>query len=281
MTKYTKLIERAKDQRDRDAAEHCPAEIIALQGEVIAGLESMQAENERLENEVLVQRGMARLANGQRDALQAQLDELRAVICGVGIVGKIAGHDVIVRESVIDLIDRRRNAAKAASAKFMGFDVVVDPTLKPNEMKLVQPQEPAACTCPSGDGSLRWPCPQHPPKGRPIKPEIARAMVDEMDMNDRVLAAIDAEPQAPVGRFVSDGDCGYLELVPHQGPPLAGGQYVFAGPQVQAPLTDAQILQAIRNAPKMPTNYAGWVQDQRIAWGRAILAAAHGVGEPQ
>jgi hypothetical protein len=20
------------------------------------------------------------------------------------------------------------------------------------------------CTCPSGDGSLRWPCPVHPPK---------------------------------------------------------------------------------------------------------------------
>ncbi|AXE37160.1 hypothetical protein [Chromobacterium phragmitis] len=23
---------------------------------------------------------------------------------------------------------------------------------------------PRACTCPSGDGSLRWPCPQHPPE---------------------------------------------------------------------------------------------------------------------
>jgi len=23
--------------------------------------------------------------------------------------------------------------------------------------------EPKGCTCPSGDGSLRWPCPQHPP----------------------------------------------------------------------------------------------------------------------
>lgn len=26
------------------------------------------------------------------------------------------------------------------------------------------PQPPEACTCPSGDGSLRWPCPQHPPE---------------------------------------------------------------------------------------------------------------------
>lgn len=24
--------------------------------------------------------------------------------------------------------------------------------------------EAKTCTCPSGDGSLRWPCPVHPPK---------------------------------------------------------------------------------------------------------------------
>lgn len=24
--------------------------------------------------------------------------------------------------------------------------------------------EVKTCTCPSGDGSLRWPCPVHPPK---------------------------------------------------------------------------------------------------------------------
>jgi hypothetical protein len=43
------------------------------------------------------------------------LDELRATICGVGIVGQINGDDVIRRESVIDLIDRRRLAASVAS----------------------------------------------------------------------------------------------------------------------------------------------------------------------
>lgn len=26
-----------------------------------------------------------------------------------------------------------------------------------------EPPKPAQCTCPSGDGSLRWPCPVHPP----------------------------------------------------------------------------------------------------------------------
>ncbi|CAM8658070.1 hypothetical protein MCEMIEM13_01488 [Comamonadaceae bacterium] len=45
VAQITALIERAKEQRDRDAAEHCPAEIIALQDEVIAGLEALEAEN--------------------------------------------------------------------------------------------------------------------------------------------------------------------------------------------------------------------------------------------
>lgn len=31
------------------------------------------------------------------------------------------------------------------------------------------------CTCPSGDGSLRWPCPAHPPTPTPID-EILRAL---------------------------------------------------------------------------------------------------------
>ena len=33
----------------------------------------------------------------------------------------------------------------------------------------------AQCTCPSGDGSLRWPCPAHPPQLAPID-EILRAL---------------------------------------------------------------------------------------------------------
>lgn len=41
------LIERLKNQRDRDAAEHCPAEIIALQDETIAAIESLQSDAER------------------------------------------------------------------------------------------------------------------------------------------------------------------------------------------------------------------------------------------
>lgn len=36
---------------------------------------------------------------------------------------------------------------------------------------LSAPQPPAEalrCTCPSGDGSLRWPCPAHPPEAQPV-----------------------------------------------------------------------------------------------------------------
>lgn len=64
MTK--ELIERAKEQRDRDAAEHCPAEIIALQDEVIAGLTAQAAEIERLKELLAGQftDGAIRYANG-------------------------------------------------------------------------------------------------------------------------------------------------------------------------------------------------------------------------
>lgn len=31
--------------------------------------------------------------------------------------------------------------------------------------------ESERCTCPTGDGSLRWPCPAHPPTHRSTDPE--------------------------------------------------------------------------------------------------------------
>lgn len=36
-------------------------------------------------------------------------------------------------------------------------------------------QPPANCTCPSGDGSLRWPCPAHPPAAGAAQPPSAPA----------------------------------------------------------------------------------------------------------
>lgn len=105
LAQITALIERAKEQRDRDVAEHCPAEIIALQDEVIAGLEALEAENlglrlecqglkaevaevksfwkeAQLRNRNLLEESndLAFLADqykAERDKLQAKLDELQ------------------------------------------------------------------------------------------------------------------------------------------------------------------------------------------------------------
>jgi hypothetical protein len=70
------------------------------------------------------------------------LDELRATICGVGIVGQIDGDDVIRRESVIDLIDRRRLAASVASragSEPVAWEVLIlgewRPTRFPDELR--------------------------------------------------------------------------------------------------------------------------------------------------
>jgi hypothetical protein len=41
------------------------------------------------------------------------------------------------------------------------WDVLVEHRLTPRGDE--SQREPPACTCPSGDGSLRWPCHVHPP----------------------------------------------------------------------------------------------------------------------
>jgi hypothetical protein len=50
-------------------------------------------------------------------AAQPDLEELRRAICGIRVVGDADGHEVIRRESVIDLIDQRRNAAAQEGKK--------------------------------------------------------------------------------------------------------------------------------------------------------------------
>ncbi|MEJ7804387.1 MAG: hypothetical protein WKG03_00480 [Telluria sp.] len=61
-------------------------------------------------------------------ALVSALDELRATLCGIGIVGNIDGHDVIRRDSVIELVDRRR--AELAVEQQMGVaDAIMDKDL--------------------------------------------------------------------------------------------------------------------------------------------------------
>ncbi|WP_069357844.1 hypothetical protein [Burkholderia cenocepacia] len=41
---------------------------------------------------------------------KAQIEELRRAICVIGVVGEIEGHDVIRRNSVLDIIGQRRHA---------------------------------------------------------------------------------------------------------------------------------------------------------------------------
>ena len=74
------LIERLKDQRDRDAAEHCPAEIIALQDETIAAIEAQEVENKRLQQETINRSCNEAKLRAERDALAAkQLPLTKAV----------------------------------------------------------------------------------------------------------------------------------------------------------------------------------------------------------
>lgn len=49
----------------------------------------------------------------QADAREA-LDEIRATVCAIAVVGSVDGHDVIRRASAIDLIDRRRARLQGA-----------------------------------------------------------------------------------------------------------------------------------------------------------------------
>ena len=58
-----------------------------------------------------------------------------------------------------------QQCAEAARQSLM--QLFLDPENQPTQYGTVlaarQPAPVVACTCPSGDGSLRWPCPQHPP----------------------------------------------------------------------------------------------------------------------
>ena len=55
-----------------------------------------------------------------------ELDELRAAVCAIGIVGKIDGQDVVYRDSVIDMIDRRRARQAPAAVNIRVFGAVGD-----------------------------------------------------------------------------------------------------------------------------------------------------------
>lgn len=52
---------------------------------------------------------LVQAANDAEWAHRETLEELRRALCAVGIVGEKDGHDLIRRDSVLDLIDFRRH----------------------------------------------------------------------------------------------------------------------------------------------------------------------------
>ncbi len=115
---YKNLIERLKDQRDRDAAEHCPAEIIALQDETIAAFEAQQAENKRLQQETINRSCNEAKLCAECDALAAKLvplgrDEVKVILSEAGYVHVSA-------QSKADFINGLRHGEKAHGIQAKG-----------------------------------------------------------------------------------------------------------------------------------------------------------------
>jgi len=85
MTDTKELIGRLKEQCDRDAAEHCPDEIISLQREAISALEAQAKQIEALGLALETERGAANLYAQQvahwmfkHDEILKQIEALQA-----------------------------------------------------------------------------------------------------------------------------------------------------------------------------------------------------------
>lgn len=119
------------------------------------------------------------------------------------------------RNPVLAYADSYRDMAKQGVESVPIWSVITD--LERNIAPLYRHAQPApvapVCTCPSGDGSLRWPCPVHPgncpviPDGWKMVPiDATRAMIDaarrvEEDgydaMHKAMLAAAPQPQNAP------------------------------------------------------------------------------------
>ena len=74
---------------------------------------------------------------------------------------------------------------------------------------LKTPVEAPRCTCPSGDGSLRWPCPAHPPEAQPVGSVVWSAGIENTMIEVKWSGGIEPPvgtklyahppPSAPVG----------------------------------------------------------------------------------
>ena len=109
-------------------------------------------------------------ANTDRDLMQQALDALEEIA--------LAGMSGTGQESKEAMTEWHARQAW----KFIGIAARALDPLRARLSEPVQPVDEQPCTCPSGDGSLRWPCPAHPvavPEGWALVPvEPTDAMVE-------------------------------------------------------------------------------------------------------
>lgn len=87
------------------------------------------------------------------------LESLRAMLCGVGIVGAIDGHEVIRRDSVIELVDRIRHSAVRSDETMTLHEIWVaaggNPGIRPSRADVVQALKDLDKVCDEADDADR------------------------------------------------------------------------------------------------------------------------------
>lgn len=125
------------------------------------------------DDKVLVSREtLFRWANGGNLEALMHAEEMRALLAqnSDGALANEGAESVVPAPAFDDAVER---------AAFEGW--YRDQLFWPNEkvfnaaggawLACARRHPPKVCTCPSGDGSLRWPCPMHPPEVKVVLPE--------------------------------------------------------------------------------------------------------------
>lgn len=110
-----------------------------------------------------------------------------------------------------------RKAPPAAATKTPAAAPVPAPAPMAAAVRTLMAQPPVAdpagpsCTCPSGDGSLRWPCPVHPPGGKTLLSRLPdpTALQIEPDLEEEMAEAV-----AAYDSLLQQVKVGYVLTVP-------------------------------------------------------------------
>lgn len=76
-------------------------------------------------------------------------------------------HDELWSMDVYDSRDQAEAARRSYADGVLPLVRVTEEVVDVGDWADLEPGGSTTCTCPSGDGSLRWPCPQHPPTPEP------------------------------------------------------------------------------------------------------------------